>query len=132
MSNWTHVAATFRVDSFRLEKINPEEEKSRWDEIFGKECLWDDPLEVWDDQYKNPQDYLPMGSEGTLHKSVWINPDLHHMAAYTISIFGDLRDHDSPDEIIEWFRDKCSRLYIRQAVITVDNELYGNRTECIS
>ena len=59
------------------------------------------------------------------------------MAAYTVSIFGDLRDHDDVDEIIYWFEEKCKALkedknvpfWIRQAVITVENEQYGMRTK---
>lgn len=72
-----------------------------------------------------------MGSEGSLEMSVWTNPDPCCMAAYTVSIFGDLRDHDSTEEIINWFEEKCKELggSIRQAVITVDNERYGTQTK---
>ena len=125
MSNWTHVAAIFRIDDVRLDNTVPD-----WDKIFGEECLFEDSFDVWNDAEENPENYLPMGSEGSLQKSVWINPCRCDLAAYTVSVFGDLRDHDSVDEIIDWFYKKCRQIrLIRQAVITVDNEHYGNRTE---
>lgn len=119
MSNWTHVAGIIRVDS---------REKLDFDKILGKECLSDSPSEVWDDALENPSKYLPMGSEGSLQKSVWENPDRSCMDSYTISIFGDLRDHDSISEIVKWFIEKCNLLWVRNAVITVENEWYGTET----
>lgn len=119
MSNWTHVAGIIRVDGMA---------EQDFDEIIGKECLWGSPREVWEDVRKNPNKYLPMGSEGSLHKSIWENPDKSCLASYTISIFGDLRDHYSTSEIIDWFKSKCKELWVRNAVITVNNELYGTET----
>ena len=124
MSNWTHVAGIIRVDAFRFGNDITKD----FDKIIGKECLWDSPTEVWDDADDNPDEYLPMGSEGSLQKSIWINPDKHSMDSYTISIFGDLRDHDNVKEIIDWFKEKCKKLWVRNAVITVENEWYGTET----
>ena len=120
MSTWTHVAATVRIDDLRF---SDDQTIPDWDEIFGKECLFHSPSEVWDDCEKHPEKYLPCGSEGTLQKTAWINPDSHMVAAYTVTIFGDLRDYDSPDKIIEWFKEKVdpSKIGIRQAVITATN-----------
>ena len=120
MSMWTHVAATVRIDDFRF---SDDQTIPDWDEIFGKECLFHSPSEVWDDCEKHPDKYLPCGSEGTLQKTAWINPDSHAVAAYTVTIFGDLRDYDSPDKIIEWFKEKVDpcKIGIRQAVITATN-----------
>ena len=69
-----------------------------------------------------------MGSEGSLRKSIWINPNGDCSARYTISIFGDLRDHHSTSDIIEWFKEKCKLLWVRNAVITVNNEWCGTET----
>lgn len=64
-----------------------------------------------------------MGGEGTLRCELWRNPDTHHMAAYTVMIFGDLRDYDTPQEIIDWFKKKVAKIpMVRQAVITVELE----------
>lgn len=125
MSNWTHVAGIIRVDRIR---VDDDAEELDFDEILGKECLWDSSRKVWDDASKNPDKYMPMGSEGSLQKSVWVNPNKGHVASYTVSIFGDLRDHDSISEIIDWFIKKCNLLWVRNAVITVENEQYGTKT----
>lgn len=119
MSNWTHVAGIIRVDGLGFVDF---------DKLLGKECLWESPEEVWDDMRNNPDDYLPMGSEGSLQKSVWINPNEHSLAAYTVSIFGDLRDHNSAKEIVDWFKKKCEGLWIRNAVITAQNGWNGTET----
>lgn len=119
MSNWTHVAGIIRVDG--IAEVD-------FDEVIGKECLWESPSEVWEDAEANPDKYLPMGSEGSLQKSIWRNPDGNCLARYTISIFGDLRDHHSTTDIIEWFKEKCKSLWVRNAVITVKNEWHGTET----
>lgn len=125
MSNWTHVAGVIRVDYMKWDDI-PELD---FDELLGKECLWEADEETWVDADNNPNKYLPMGSEGSLQKSVWIDPDKSNIPRYTVSIFGDLRDHDSCDEIIEWFKNKCKLIgSVRQATITVDNGYYGTKS----
>lgn len=121
MSNWTHVAAIFRVDGFRR--------AYNFTEIFGKELNWNDSMDKWRESEEHPEQFLPLGSEGSLEMSVWENPDSSCLAAYTVSIFGDLRDHDNIDEIINWFDEKCKGIWIRQAVITVENEMYGTSTK---
>ena len=117
MSAWVHVAAIVRIDGFCHEN-----EAEHFDELFGKECLWDSDESVWRDAREHPEKYLPMGSEGTLQKTVWINPKEHHMDRYTVSIFGDLRGVWSGEWIIKWFKEKLKDEWIRQATITVDCE----------
>jgi hypothetical protein len=125
MSNWTHVAGIIRVDRIR---VDDDVEELDFDEILGKECLSYSSREVWDDSRKHPDKYLPMGSEGSLQKTVWENPDRGRVNSYTVSIFGDLRDHDNTSEIIDWFIEKCNLLWVRSAVITVENDLHGTET----
>lgn len=125
MSNWTHVAAIFRIDDIRFSGEKPDFTK-----LFGRELNYHDDDAIWEEAEKNPKAFLPCGSEGSLEMSVWTNPNVHCIAAYTVSIFGDLRDHDSIDEILNWFEEKCKAIDIlRQAVITVDNERYGMATK---
>lgn len=121
MSNWTHVAAIFRVDGFYHDYD--------FTKIFGKELNFNDSKDKWRVSEKHPEQFLPLGSEGSLKMSIWENPDCSCVAAYTVSIFGDLRDHNSIDEIINWFDEKCKGIWIRQAVITVENEMYGTSTK---
>ena len=122
MSNWTHVAGIVRVDSIRCFMPEP-----NWEKIFGKELHYEDDIEIWEDAENNPDNYLPMGSEGSLKITIWENPSINDCFSYAVSIFGDLRDHDSSEEIIKWFEDKVKNngLIIRQAVITVENEVKG-------
>lgn len=120
MSNWTHVAGIIRIDDFRFDNKIPD-----FDELIGKELHFEDSFAKWDDADQYPEKYLPLGSEGSLEKSVWINPNKGSVAAYTVSIFGDLRDHDDPREIVEWFRKICDKFTVRNAVIVVENEANG-------
>lgn len=122
MSVWTHVAGIIRINDIRLDNYLP-----NFDKIVGKECLFESLENTWRDMKNNPNDYMPCGSEGTLQKSIWVNPDKNEMAAYTISVFGDLRDYEEPQSIIDWFIKVCNGCgWIRQATITVETE--GNKT----
>jgi len=125
MSNWSHVSAIIRIDDFRLDESVPDFEK-----LFGKTMTFEDLLETDD---FSEEDYLPMGSEGSLRMSVHVNEDMSCIASYDVSIFGDLRDHDDPDELIEWFKGICrlaedNFVGVRGACIAVENEINGLRT----
>ena len=130
MSNWTHVAGVVRVDAIRgLDGMSADKIR----DILGKEVHFDSETAVWDDYDKHPEEYLPCGSEGSLHMSIWENPNTSQIPAYTVSIFGDLRDHDSAMEIVKWFRTKTFVLDavscgVRNACVTADNEYNGNET----
>lgn len=125
------MAAIFRIDDVRFSG-----NKIDFAEKIGRGLHFDDSDEVFDEARQHPERFLPCGSEGSLEMSVWTNPDIHCIAAYTVSVFGDLRDHDSVDEIIAWFDAKCKSLeesvIIRQAVITVENERFGARTKAFA
>ena len=101
MSNWTHVAGIIRVDDLG--------------KIFGGRPL----------NFTKIINDLPFGSEGPLQMSVWENPEKHCAFSYVVSIFGDLRDHHSAEEIVEWFKKICAKLNVRDAVITAHNEWNG-------
>ena len=120
MSYWVHVAAIARLDSLRINN------KSYIDEIkehFGKstedyECDWDDQekfdaySKAMQEAYEHPDQWLPGGSEGTCKMNVYEASDIHSLAAYTVSIHGDLRDVENGDHIIEWFKEKFHPFYI--------------------
>lgn len=124
MSNWTHVAGVIRIDSFRF---GDDEGEPNFDEVIGKELHFHDSSEQWDYAFKHKEEYLPLGSEGSLQKSIWINPDKDNVASYTVTIFGDLRDHHSLDDIIDWFKGVCAKVWVRNAIITVQNEWNGTK-----
>ena len=121
MSVWTHVAGVVRIDAIRFDPNDIPD----FDAIFGREWTFDD---MWDDEpaytdaVENPDAFMPCGSEGSLEKSVWVNPDRSSMASYVVTIFGDLRDYDSPVSIVEWFKKCCEKVMVRQAIITVETE----------
>lgn len=107
MSVWTHVAGCIRVDSFPF-MAQPDFKK-----IFIKE-LWDEKDEG--------ECNMPNGSEGSLDYRIIRNPDPDAMSAYTVLIFGDLRDFgkDDRNEIEEWWNrvlKECGM--IRQAILQV-------------
>lgn len=128
MSNWLHVAAIVRIDAFEgfsMEEDFLTKELKRIREVFGKQLLYEDH-KAWEEYREHPERYLPMGSEGSLQMSLWINPKDNYCDRYTVSIFGDLRDRFDCQSIIDWFKDRCNRMEcwtIRNACITVDNEL---------
>lgn len=124
MSQWTHVNASFRLNS--IERI-PDEDLIK---IFGKQVDYYGMSKIEYDEKWNIKDkhkYLPIGSEGTLKMSIWHNPDTSCMASTTVSVFGDLRDYDSFEEIEEWFNKCCFALFIRQAVCQVEVEGRGTK-----
>lgn len=124
MSTWTHVTGIIRA--YSIQDMVPERD---WDSVIGKECLWGSNSERWKDADEHPEEYMPCGSEGTLQKSIWVNPDKSDVNSYVISVFGDLRDWDDVDPIIEWFKKLVKeKLWVRSAVITVISTQDKTRT----
>lgn len=115
MSNWTHVAAVVRVETFG---------EIDFEKVFGRECPWEAPDSVWEAYDEHPSEFLPGGSEGTLHMQIE-DHGRDYMCRYTVTISGDLRDHDSAAYIVRWFQKKLKQLVIRQAMITASNEING-------
>lgn len=124
MSQWTHVNASFRLNSFG--NINDK----GIIEIFGKPVGYYDMYKIEYDQdgeIKDKEKYLPMGSEGSLEMSIYHNPDRSCIASTTVSVFGDLRDYNSFDEIEKWFAKCCASFNIRQAFCQVYVEGLGTK-----
>ena len=107
MSIWTHVAGVVRIDG--IAGLTPEPQ-------FGNTCTF----------YSDPDDWdkcdVPRGSEGSLQYSVWENPQGSHAAKYTVSVFGDLRDFDSVEEIVSYFNRISEGQIIRQGMFSVEVE----------
>lgn len=106
MSVWTHVAGVIRVDCIRCIS------KPEFDKIFIK-SLWDE---------HNPDCNMPMGSEGSLDFRIIENPNKDSLAAYTVVIFGDLRNFGAEDihKIEKWWDkvlEQCGM--IRQAILQI-------------
>ena len=68
---------------------------------------------------------MPKGSEESLDYRVIENPDENAICAYTVVIFGDLRDFgkDNINEIKDWWKDILSKFdMVRQAVLQIQPE----------
>lgn len=127
MSQWLQVAAIARIDGLRFNHESSETTIKRFEDVFGKECSWEHG--DFDDAFDHPENYLHMGSEGSLTMSVWVDPDISSLAAYTVSIFGSLRDRgsDDADEIIDWFKNKVSSVMTRNAIIDIGVEFDSHK-----
>jgi hypothetical protein len=132
MSNWSHVAGIIRVDDIQCLYEDNFNVSNVIKAFLGKEIDFDSPEELWEEYDKNPDNFMPSGSEGSLNSCIYVNPDKSCMAAYVVSVFGDLRDHDDLNSIVEWFKDKVSVLdevffSVRNAVIIVEDDHNGIR-----
>ena len=102
-----------------------------WYQLLGRTCTFDSEPEDWE------RCSVPSGSEGSIQYKIVEEPLLAAMAAYTVPIWGDLRDfgEDDTQKILEWFNDVCDKCdpssgafvpnttpIIRDAVITIDVE----------
>lgn len=107
MSIWTHVNGNIRIDSINrglTEEIQ---------QTLGKIITFEDS-----DYTTN----LPCGSEGSIEYKIWENPDVSDLTAYSISIFGDLRDYENTEEIKNWFIKILKDFCIRDAILTITVE----------
>jgi hypothetical protein len=107
MSTWTHVAATIRFDALRLPGM-PDQRPD-----LGKTCDFDSPDHEW------KACSVPRGSEGSLQVHLWENPHKTHIAAYTATIWGDLRDYESVDEVLEYLDRITAGRLVRQGVAEI-------------
>jgi len=70
----------------------------------------------------------PCGSEGSIKLSFYVNPDASALAAYSVAVFGDLRDYGKEDvpKIEAWFKKVTTGkgVMVRNAIleITIEGE----------
>lgn len=121
MSQWTHVAGIVRVDALRFgpkgSVANPDLNK-----IIGPACRFDDWV---------ADTTIPCGSEGSLEYQVIEAANESSLAAYTVCIWGDLRDYSDADAIEAWLRRVFEGLIIRAASVLIEVE-YGERRQIIN
>lgn len=132
MSQWTHVAAIIRVDDlFGIREDLIKVIGKPW-KPYGNSNY--DYYDYYPTVSTSKQCKLPCGSEGSLDVIISQNPNPQCLAKWVVTIYGDLRDYGSSDEIRKWFirliRRLRKRYSIRQAVCTVDVE-YGQATSLL-
>lgn len=125
MSIWTHVAGIIRIDHLRSLDIKPAPD---FDNIF-KKFIYDENVDYEIDYDNQKQKWIecnmPKGSEESLDYRVIENPNENDICAYTVAIFGDLRDFgkDDVNKIKEWWKDTLSKFdMVRQAILQIQPE----------
>ena len=83
------------VPPYELYKADKKKYEEEYDRIVQK------VKEAWDDYEKNPDEYLPVGSEGSLSST-----EYKSHGTYVYHICGSLRDRSDDHEIVKWFQDK--------------------------
>lgn len=110
MSIWTHVVGVIRFDG--IEGLMPKPD-------LGLTASYDDDEEAWD------KCNVPCGSEGSISHSLSTNPRDSSVARYVANIFGDLRDYEDTNEVIEYFNRIVEGQMVRQGMFSVSVE-YGD------
>lgn len=129
MSIWTHAAGVIRLDFINPEEYGLAGEKYAIEKLLGKEFSYGNmDRALLKDLEAHPEDYLPFGSEGSLRHTIFKNPNrsgnVTSLPMWTIVIGGDLRDYDTPEKIVEWFKKACKKLkYVRDATVVAREDL---------
>jgi hypothetical protein len=110
MSQWTHVAAVIRIDDLCIDDRPPE-----FPDV-GNMAAYGDSAETW------ARCDIPRGSEGSLQHTVWRNPKENHVSAYTVTVWGDLRDYDNEEEIVAYLERITSGRTVRAGIAEIDTE----------
>lgn len=110
------MAAIIRIDSIKGFGVGPQS-KEDIKKVLGPIAMPFGPRKDWDNCT------LPCGSEGSLVYNIWENDDDSDIPAFTVSVFGDLRDYEETDSIQTWFNQLCDSFpIIRQAIYLAETE----------
>ena len=116
MSQWTHVCGCIRYDALRMEGM-PYSTLDQIKKLVGNTCSFEDSPEKWD------RCNVPCGSEGSVQFIFWSNPSLNSTSAYTVAVFGDLRNFGEEDvpKIKKWFNRITTGkdVMVRNAIVEV-------------
>lgn len=113
-SVWTHVNASIRIDAYRstLGEHSPLND-------LDKVVTYRDIMQAHKQKRELPKTKLPMGSEGSLNYILYQDTDLSVTSAYVLVIFGDLRDYNNTQEIIDYINTISKNWIIRSGLIEV-------------
>lgn len=121
MSTWTHVNASIRFDLFRVDDCDYNNVEAIKEFIGPMKSFID--MNMADRLYDYKTDghdcTLPMGSEGSLRYTVY-NDDNKYI---NVNFFGDLRDYDSEQAIVDYFNELINRdgatIFIRSGIVSI-------------
>ena len=106
MSQWTHIDVAIRIDGIpALGSEHPD---------FGNTVKYSDDEEAWD------KCNVPCGSEGSLQYNVIEYGD--GLPWLAIQIWGDLRNYEDVDEIIDYLNRCCDGHSVRSGIGEIDVE----------
>lgn len=116
MSQWTHVCGCIRYDALRMAGM-PYNTIEQIKQLIGNPVSFEHDEKEWD------ACNVPCGSEGSIQFVFWVNPSLSSLSAFTVGVFGDLRDFGTEDvpKIKEWFErvTKVEGIMVRNAIIEI-------------
>lgn len=113
MSLWTHVCC-------RILTTTPLP-----DNFFGKELNLSSSLEEWSYAWNHQEEYLPLGSEGSM---IYYKRNGEEKIFYETIIIGSLRDVSNTETLMTWFKDKVKSINdirILEASFTGDSDATG-------
>lgn len=105
MSQWTHVNAMIRIDGIKDMSIPPD---------LGCIVDFDNNVGMW-----GACD-IPCGSEGSLHHS--IDTVGEGLVLWNVYVWGDLRDYDNREEIMEYLNRIIKGQLVRSGVAEINVE----------
>lgn len=114
MSEWTHLTGCIRIDT--MPNIDDNIFISILKQKFGN--TWS--LKVVDSRYELCT--IPKGSEGSVQYNILKTGSGSSLSWGLITIWGDLRDYDDPEEIFKWIKESCNSLdfWIRSCCVEVN------------
>jgi len=107
MRIWTHINASIRLDN------------THFDEKY-KPNLGPSTDSIYENGDKEYDGIIPCGSEGSLKYNIWYGKGEGNVADCTVSIFGDLRDYDNVEEILNYFTNITKGKSVRSGILEID------------
>lgn len=135
MSQWTHVNASVRLDAIRMLPgalgANAISNLGLMFHDYLDEDIASGEVNVWNPYVKylkknttsqHEKCDVPCGSEGSLFYHVVENPSQSSISAYTLTIWGDLRDYDDAEEICQYIYNITKDKMVRSGILEIHVE----------
>jgi len=107
MSQWTHVNAAIRFDTFLGRGVPTKE-------LLGQMCRWED-----EDTSHWENSILPCGSEGSIEYKIIVTGSEDSVANTVVIFTGDLRSYDDVEGILKYFTMITDGKMIRSGILEI-------------